>query len=120
MFLKIRERILKTILQNPPEGDLTEFEPEDKYKISCIFVFYKRIHLLECILFCLSEQDFDRYDFEIIIVEDRGGTEDGKTIKDRFPSLNIRYFNPSNKWGVMGYMRNFGLSRARGEIVLFL
>ncbi len=120
MSSNFREKILKKVLKNPPDGDLKEFMPEDKYKISCIFVFYKRIHLMEGILFCLDEQDFKKNDFEVILVEDRGGSEEGRALKDKFPALNICYYNPPSGWGLMGYMRNYGLSKARGEIVLFL
>ncbi len=53
-------------------------------------------------------------------MEDRGGSVRGCCLKDKFHSLNIRYFAPENNWGKMGFMRNFGLSKASGEIVLFL
>lgn len=75
---------------------------------------------MENILYCLDVQSLEKTDFEIILVEDRGGSDDGRSLKARFPSLNINYYNPSSGWGLMGYMRNYGLSKAKGEIVLFL
>ncbi len=118
--MDFRTLVLRRLLKDPPKGDLDEFIPDNRYKISCVFVFYKRIHLMETILSCLNEQTFSKEDFEVVLVEDRGGSEEGSSLKARFPSLDIKYHSPSSGWGLMGYMRNFGLSRAQGEIVLFL
>lgn len=116
----MREKILKILLKNPPKGDLWEWEKEDCYKISCVFVFWKRISLIKSILNCLLWQKFNKKNFEVILIEDKGGTELGRNLKDEFYSLNISYFAPSTNHGKMGYMRNYGISKARGEIVLFL
>ncbi len=115
----MREKILKFLLKNCPKGDLHLFE-KTRVKISCIFIFYQRYDLMDNILHCLNNQIFDNNEFEIILVEDRGGSARGQAFTDKFQSLNIRYFAPENNWGKMGFMRNFGLSKASGEIVLFL
>ena len=71
-------------------------------------------------LICLLNQHFDKTKLEIILVEDKGGTKKGRGLIDKFKALNISYYAPLNKWGKMGYMRNYGLSKAKGEIILFL
>lgn len=75
---------------------------------------------MDNILHCLNTQSFKKQDFEIILVEDKGGSEQGHSFKDKFKDMNIAYFAPENGWGKMGYMRNFGLSKSQGDIVLFL
>jgi GT2 family glycosyltransferase len=115
----LREKILRFFLKNCPDGDLTQFE-KDRIKLSCVFIFYKRYDLMSNILHCLNSQMFDKKDFEIILLEDKGGSKEGKILKNKFNLLNIKYFAPENNWGKMGFMRNFGLSRAEGEIILFL
>ncbi|MCD4676214.1 MAG: glycosyltransferase [Desulfobacula sp.] len=115
----MRGKILKHLLKNCPKGNLNFFE-KTLTKISCIFIFYQRHDLMTNILHCLNNQIFNQNEFEVILVEDRGGSERGRTFADKFQSLNIRYFAPEINWGKMGFMRNFGLSKARGKIVLFL
>lgn len=75
---------------------------------------------MENILNCLDSQNFPKKDFEVILVEDKGGSKEGKKLQEKFSQLNISYFAPSDHWGKMGYMRNYSLSKAGGEIVLFL
>ncbi|HDD44334.1 MAG TPA: glycosyltransferase family 2 protein [Candidatus Desulfofervidus auxilii] len=116
----MREKILKFLLKNPPKGDLWEWQIENKFNISCILVFCGRIRLIQNILTCLWEQKFNKRLFEILLIEDKGGTNEGKFLKEIFKDLNISYFAPSTNWGKMGYMRNYGLSKAKGEIALFL
>lgn len=115
----MREKIIKALLKKCPLGDLTSFE-SDKYSISCVFIFYQRFHLMNNILHCLNAQVFNKKDFEIIIVEDKGGSKNGEALKSKFQELNIEYFAPDKGWGKMGFMRNYGLSKAKGEIILFL
>nr|WP_319392818.1 glycosyltransferase family 2 protein [uncultured Desulfobacter sp.] len=115
----MREAILKTILKNCPKGDLHSFSKTDK-KISCVFIFYQRFDLMAQILHNLNAQDMSKTDFEVVLVEDRGGSEKGCGLVSQFHELDIRYFAPEGGWGKMGAMRNYGLSQARGEICLFL
>ncbi len=116
----LRERLLRALIRDVPSGDLDAYLPENRLKVSCIIVFWKRVHLLETVLRCLNEQEFDKEEFEVILVEDRGGSPEGRKVYRMFPSLNIKYLSPSKGWGRMGYMRNFGLSHASGEVVVFL
>lgn len=115
----MREVILKAILKDSPKGDLRSFSKTDK-KISCVFIFYQRFDLMGQILHNLNAQDMPKTDFEVVLVEDRGGSEKGAGLVSQFPDLDIRYFAPEGGWGKMGAMRNYGLSKARGKICLFL
>lgn len=116
----MRESIVKMLIKKPPLGDLIKFKRENRFKVSCVFVFYKRIDLMENILHCLCSQSINKKDMEIILVEDKGGSKKGRALVDAFPTLNIDHFAPVEKWGCMGYMRNYGLSQASGKYVLFL
>jgi cellulose synthase/poly-beta-1,6-N-acetylglucosamine synthase-like glycosyltransferase len=76
---------------------------------------------MENILWCLSEQTIDKNAFEVILVEDRGGTEGGRKLAERFSEkLNIRYLPLPERFGIMGFSRNYGLERSHGTYVLFL
>ena len=116
----MRKRIVKRIIRKANSGGLWEWQEKDKYDISCVFVFYQRHKLIKNILYCLSTQDFPKDRMEIILVEDRGGSDNTRDLLQGFNTLHISYYAPSNNWRKMGYMRNYGLSKASGEIVLFL
>ncbi len=90
--------------------------------ISCVINFYGRINILKNVLHSLAEQDFPQERFEVILVEDRGGSDEGKKISEVFKPVlnNVRYFSLSENHGQMGYSRNYGLSKAKGRLVLFL
>ncbi len=115
----MRQRLCKLFFKNAPKGDLWEWKEEKRYKISCIYVFYNNFKSLESSITCLANQSLEKDDFEVVLIEDHGGSEKGGEILKKF-DLNIQYFSPKQNWGYMGYMRNFGLSKALGEFVLFL
>ena len=103
------------------QGDCIVPSERDGIIISCIVSFYGRLDLLSGILYSLVEQDYSRQDFEVILIEDQGGTDGGRLIADKFSSLlNIVYSPLDRSFGKMGYSRNYGLSRSRGKFVLFL
>jgi cellulose synthase/poly-beta-1,6-N-acetylglucosamine synthase-like glycosyltransferase len=121
----LREFILKALYRLMPfdlRGDCREFAVRNEMiKVSCIINFYGRLDLLRGILFSLASQNFCRELFEVILVEDRGGTEAGRNLCESFPDrLQVVYAPLDANFGKMGYSRNFGLSRAQGEVVLFL
>jgi glycosyltransferase involved in cell wall biosynthesis len=122
--MELRSKILVALYKLfpfPLKGNAAIHDVNPAYDISCVINFYGRIHLLEGILYSLSEQDLPKEKFEVLLVEDRGGTEDGREIARRFDnSLNIRYSSLSENFGVMGYSRNLGLSKSQGAYVLFL
>ncbi len=120
----MRERILQSLYRWFPFnlcGDCTVPPESEKVLVSCVINFYGRIHLLEGILFSLMEQDFPRDRFEIVLVEDQGGTEEGRNVASRFSKcLPIRYLPLDANYGRMGYSRNFGLANSCGRYILFL
>ena len=102
-------------------GDCSIPPASDGIKLSCIINFYDRLDLLSGILCSLSQQDFPRDIFEVVLVEDRGGSEAGRAMAAEFsPLLPIVYIPLDRNFGKMGYSRNHGLAHSRGEYVLFL
>jgi glycosyltransferase involved in cell wall biosynthesis len=122
--MELRSKILIALSKLFPfslRGDANLDGIKDACDISCLINFYGRINLLEGILYSLASQDLPKDKFEVLLIEDRGGTEEGREIAHKFEDvLNIRYFALSENFGVMGYSRNLGLSQAQGEYVLFL
>lgn len=92
-----------------------------EYDLSCIINFYGRTELLKNILSCLAEQDIDKDRFEVVLVEDKGGTEDGASIADLYSKhLNIKYLTLTQNYGIMGYSRNLGTEHSTGKHILYL
>lgn len=122
--MDFRSKILLTAYKLFPfslKGDAKLYNIDFDCDISCVVNFYGRINLLEGIFYSLSEQSIPKKRFEIVLIEDKGGTEDGKNISGKFGDiLNIRYYPLPENHGRMGYSRNFGLSLARGKYILFL
>jgi len=122
--MELRSKILLTLYKVFPfslkgTAEIDDINPS--YDISCVINFYGRIHLLEGILYSLSEQNLPKEKFEVLLIEDKDGTKEGRDIADRFSNvLNIRYSSLSENFGIMGYSRNFGLSQAQGKYILFL
>jgi glycosyltransferase involved in cell wall biosynthesis len=103
-------------------GDLECFSPRDEnIKISCVINFFGRINLLSGILYSLVEQDYPKEQFEVVLIEDRGGTAEGRNFCESFSErLQIVYHPLDENFGHMGYSRNFGISKTRGEFILLL
>ena len=119
-----RSYILETLYKLFPfslKGDAELDQADSSVAVSCVINFYGRAYLLRNTLTCLSQQEFSKESFEVILAEDRGGTKEGKEIVREFgKKLNIKYFTLDQNFGVMGYARNFALSKCSGEYVLFL
>jgi len=122
--MDLRTKILVFLYKLMPfdlKGDAKTIDNREDFRISCIINFYKRTDLLRNILTCLSEQDLDKNGFEVVLVEDRGGTEQGCKLIDEFNScLNINYIKLDKNYGKMGYSRNVGISNAKGKYLLLL
>ena len=120
----MRQSLLKWLYEKFPfdlRGDCAVPLGTDAIRISCIINFYGRLDLLEGILFSLLQQNFDRSLFEVVLIEDRNGTDAGKSLAEKFgKEIQVRYYPLDKNFGMMGYSRNFGLEWSRGEIVLFL
>lgn len=103
------------------KGDCLVPPARDGIRISCIINFYGRLDLLAGILHSLVQQQFDKERFEVILVEDRNGTEAGRRMADEFGEyLQTVYLPLDRNFGRMGYSRNYGLNRSRGDVILFL
>jgi len=124
VLFSVREKILRSLYKVFPfdlRGDCDVPPAKDGIKISCIINFYGRLDLLAGILHSLAEQKFPRNAFEVILIEDRGGTDAGKGMAVDFSrSLPIVYAPLEKNFGLMGYARNVGLAASRGEYILFL
>lgn len=120
----MRRLLLKRLYKLFPfdlSGDCAVPSARDGIRISCIINFYGRLDLLSGILHSLAQQQYERERFEVVLVEDRNGTDGGRQLAESFKAdLPIVYLPLDANFGKMGYSRNFGLSRSRGEIVLFL
>lgn len=120
----MRDAFLRTLYRLFPfdlRGDCPVPPSREGIRISCIINFYGRLDLLNGILHSLAQQQYDRELFEVVLVEDRNGTEAGRHLaKDFSSSLQTVYLPLDKNFGNMGYSRNYGLRHSRGEIVLFL
>lgn len=121
--MDIRSKILIFLNKLSPvnlNGDL-EIKDKSRYELSCIINFYGRTNLLRNILSSLASQQIDKNRFEVVLVEDRGGTEEGALICEEYSEiLNINYVTLKEKYGFMGYSRNIGVKESSGKYILFL
>jgi GT2 family glycosyltransferase len=120
----MRELLLRHIYKKFPfdlRGDCQVPPARDGIRLSCIINFYGRLDLLAGILHSLAQQDLPREQFEVVLVEDRGGTPAGKCMAQEFSSrLPVVYAPLDQNFGSMGYSRNHGVANSRGELLLFL
>lgn len=121
----MRQAILPWIYKLFPfdlKGDCRTFSPRsEQVTLSCVINFYGRLDLLFGILHSLAHQKFPLDAFEVVLVEDQGGTDAGREMCESFADrLQIVYRPLDKNFGKMGYSRNFGLALTRGEFVLFL
>ncbi|GFO66738.1 glycosyl transferase [Geomonas limicola] len=120
----MRTAILRKLYQAFPfdlKGDCSVPPARDGIRLSCVINFYGRLDLLSGILYSLAQQDLPREQFEVVLVEDRNGTDAGKAMANAFAQhLPVVYAPLPENFGSMGYSRNHGLAASRGEFVLFL
>lgn len=122
--MDIRSGVLRFINRLLPirmEGDASVNNVTKEYDVSCVINFYGRIDLLEGILYCLAGQDLPKNRYEVILVEDRGGSKEGLAAYNKFKSkMNVRYYFLSENYGRIGYAKNFGLEKVKGRYCLLL
>ncbi len=120
----MRKTILQMLYRLFPfdlKGDCVVPPATEGIRISCVINFYGRLDLLQGILCSLADQQYPKERFEVLLVEDRGGTDAGRQMASDFSTLlQVVYLPLDAQFGKMGYSRNFGLTRSRGEIILFL
>jgi len=121
--MDIRSNILKLLNRISPlnlHGD-AKIGHKTEYELSCIINFYGRTEPLKNILSCLKEQDIEKSRFEVVLVEDKDGTEEGAKIAEIYSNkLNIKYFTLKQNHGIMGFSRNFGTEHSKGQYLLYL
>lgn len=122
--MSLRGALLRSLFRLFPfdlHGDAKVPPADTVVRISCVINFYGRLDLLQGILYSLADQVYPRERFEVLLIEDRGGTDAGQRLAEAFQDrLPIRYLPLDQHWSQMGYARNFGLSQSRGAFVLFL
>jgi hypothetical protein len=120
----MRKLLLRTLFKLFPfdlAGDCSIPEAAGNVRISCVINFFGRLDMLKGILYSLADQRYRRDNFEVVLVEDRGGTQAGKDLAFSFADhLKILYLPLDAYYGKMGYSRNYGLAHTCGEIILFL
>lgn len=83
--------------------------------ISIIIPLYNKQDCIKRTIYSVIRQDFE--DFEIVVVDD-GSTDSSGKVVNEIPDERVKYFHKDNQGGSAA--RNFGLSLAKGEWVLFL
>jgi len=84
--------------------------------VSVIVCTYNdRAHIGECVNSILRQT---YPGLELIIIDD-GSTDDTPAIIQSYEDPRIQYIRPSENTGMMGKLRNLGVSRARGDFVFF-
>ena len=84
-------------------------------KFSIIVPTYNREeYIIKCIDSIL-DQTYDN--FEAIIIDD-GSTDNTDNLVKKYHDKRIKYFKNTNHG--IGYSRNFGLNKAKGDYIFFL
>ncbi len=121
--MELRQLTLKAINRIIPikvKGD-ANISDSTTTDLSCVINFYGRTDRLRTAILSLLEQDLPKDRFEILLIEDKGGTKEGKEIAQEFSNiLNINYVTVEKNFGKMGYSRNLGAEKSSGKFILFL
>jgi glycosyltransferase involved in cell wall biosynthesis len=102
--------VTSEIIQNPR---VSEVEP---IRVTVLVDTYNSGHFIEEAIDSVLAQDFPREQVEILVVDD--GSADDTADRVRTYGDRIQYFRKAN--GGQASAFNFGIARARGEIVAFL
>lgn len=113
LFSKVKTEPSTKLSQSPLKAKFS------KPKVSIIIPVYNRAKNIFYVLEALKIQTFK--EFEVIIADD-GSTDNTKEVVEGFKdNLNIRYaYCGDNKGFRAARTRNIGLSKARGELIIFL
>ena len=87
-------------------------------KYSIIVPVYNRPDEADELLESLTKQTVERFEFEVIIVEDGSQTPCKQVVEKYRDRLDIKYFAKPNSGP--GPSRNYGVERAKGDYVLIL
>jgi glycosyltransferase involved in cell wall biosynthesis len=89
-------------------------------KISVVIPSYNRPKHLYYTLYALRHQTLDPNQFEVIVVDDGGVTDDENIVKEFSDVLNIRYMRQEDKGFRAGKARNIGIVAAEGDYIVFV
>ena len=92
----------------------------DKFLISVIIPTYNRSKGMEYTIRSLINQDLDKSEFEIVVVDDGSSDDTFGVLKKYEEEVNIAYGYQSNKGYRPASARNIGIRIARGRICLFI
>lgn len=90
-------------------------------RFSIIIPTHNRSEKLAQCIRVLREQDFDKSQFEIVVVDDGSKDDTQKVLaglQKEVAPISLRFFYQQNKG--QGTARNFGIEQAHGEIILFI
>jgi len=87
--------------------------------VSVVIATYNRKSLLEKSLECLFCQDYPKDKYEIVVVDD--GSTDGteQMIKREISPCRLKYLRHNRREGP-SKARNFGISKAKGKVIIFI
>ena len=94
---------------------LTEFMKEVPL-VSVIIPTYNRVHLIGETIQSVIDQSYTNW--ELIIIDD-GSTDDSENVINEFNDNRIRYYTIQH-CGILGKVRNVGLSHSKGDYIAFL
>ena len=91
-------------------------------KLSIIMTTFNRPNQLRFCLESIHRQRMDRFDHEVLVIDDGHENESWKVSKyGNFPGMNIRHIHTgcrtNKRWRTMGFSANIGIQQAQGEIV---
>jgi glycosyltransferase involved in cell wall biosynthesis len=118
----MKTRLLKSLYQIFPfllDGDAL-VKAEASISISCIVPTYHRDENLEVLLTCLAAQDFEKDDFEVIVIEDGKSNRTGLLIQRFKARLNLVHLTNPVPLHNVASLRNRGLECSRGASILYL
>lgn len=91
-----------------------------RVRFSIVIPTCNRSEKLKNCLSALSDQDYNKNQYEIVVIDD-GSTDDTRNLLKELGKklrVELRFFSQSNRG--QGVARNRGIEEARGEIILFL
>jgi glycosyltransferase involved in cell wall biosynthesis len=88
-------------------------------QISVIIPTHNRSKILQECLQAIFRQDLEEKDYEVIVVDDGSSDNTSATVKNvKISHKNLHYIRQENRG--QGIARNTGVSRAKGQVVLFI
>jgi glycosyltransferase involved in cell wall biosynthesis len=112
--------------------ELTEIINKEQYKeltlkpkVSLLFTTFNRTNLLKWNLFSLRRQNLkDKYDYEILVLDEGEETQEMKDLLKQYNDLNIVYLHTAktkkslDEWRIPGYAMNIGVRKCKGDYII--